>query len=331
MRNTGTNMLPLKQDDKFAIFWGGGLGDLLVLRPLLVGLANTLNEAPFFFTTSTHLGNLFAVLNLDVNLHVLPQSPVAALAVFRRLGMRFDWLYLGPHPRIKSRILANVIRPRHIWSVIHPEVNAFVGEQILADIVALKLKGPESIHQPYGGSWGDTAHSNSDNACLVIHPGAKERWETTRWPDFAWTELIRNTLAELPFDLILVGVKSEHEHLEALVATLDSSNRSRIRIRTDVSLNTLAGIIQASKGVICHNSGVMHLSAMLQRPTVAITGSSALFWRPPYPHVRNITSGACNLACNQYHCPVPFFHARCIRELEPARVVNIVREMFKVT
>lgn len=325
----GKGMSSLNQQDKFAIFWGGGLGDLLVLRPLLIALANTVDDAPYFFTTSTHLNDLFSVFELDVNLQVLPPSPAEAMHGFRQLGIRFDWLYLGPYPRIKTRILAHVVKPRRIWSVRHPETDMFVGEQVLADVAALGLDGPEAIHLPYGGGWGDASHNYLNNPYLVLHPGAKERWVTTRWPDDAWIELIRNTLAELPLDLVLVGVKNEKAHLETLVSTLEPSIRSRIAILTESGLDELAAIIRASRGVICHNSGIMHLSAMLKKPTLAITGSSASYWRPPYPHVRNVLSGACNLACNQYKCPVPFFRAKCIHELEPGKVMDVAKEMFK--
>ena len=322
-------MSSLNQQDKFAIFWGGGLGDLLVLRPLLIALTNTVADAPYFFTTSTHLSDLFSAFDLKVNLHVLPQSPAAAMRVFRSLGIRFDWLYLGPYPRMKSRMLAHAIRPHRIWSVVHPETNMFVGEQVLADIAALGLGGPEAIHLPYGGDWGNaTQHGDTGNRYLVLHPGAKERWETTRWPDAAWTDLIRNMLTELPMDLKLVGVKSERTHLEMLASVLPPSIRSRISILTDNGLDEVAATIRASEGVICHNSGIMHLSAMLRKPTLAVTGSSALYWRPPYPHVKNITSGACNLACNQYKCPVPFFRAKCIRTLEPGKVMDVVIDLF---
>ena len=53
--------------------------------------------------------------------------------------------------------------------------------------------------------------------------------------------------------------------------------------------------------------------------------SSARFWRPPYAHVKNVTSGACELACNQYRCPVPFYRARCIRELGVDPVFEALR------
>ena len=309
---------------RFAIFWGGGLGDILVLRPLLMALAVRLREPPLFFTTAHHLEGLFESLGLEVQLHVLPTAPLDALKVFRHLG-RFDWIYLGPHPRLKTRLLAQVVGAERIWSVQHPDADVFIGEQVLADIRALDLATPSAAVSPYGGAWAAAPDTPAQNY-LVFHPGAKPRWETTRWPSDHWRELIRRVLAESNMELRLVGTDTERELLDPLVADLPAPSRARVRIDTQLSLQELGGLLVASRGVVCHNSGVLHLSAMLRRPTVAVTGSSARSWRPPYLHVANVTSGACELACNQYRCPVPFYRARCIRLLDVETVMGAVRE-----
>lgn len=313
---------------RFAIFWGGGLGDVLVLRPMLMALAERLQEPPLFFTTAHHLQGLFGSLGLEVQLHVLPTAPLDALKVFRRLG-RLDWIYLGPHPRLKTRLLAQVVGAAHIWSVQHPDADVFIGEQVSSDIRALGLLGPSVSTAPYGGTWDKVPAGPTQNY-LVFHPGAKPRWETTRWPSGHWRELIRRVLAESTVDLRLVGIGTERELLESLVADLPGSSRARVRMDMQLSLPALGNLLMASRGVVCHNSGVLHLAAMLGRSTVAVTGSSARSWRPPYPHVANVTSGACELACNQYRCPVPFYRARCIRLLEVETVMQAVRERLLV-
>ncbi|HEV2111760.1 MAG TPA: glycosyltransferase family 9 protein [Gammaproteobacteria bacterium] len=315
--------------DKVAIFWGGGLGDVLTLRPMLLALDAVLDTPPSFFTTSTHLQSVFSELGLRVNTHILPVQPTAALDVFRRLRIRFDWLYLGPYPRIKTRMLAHVIRPRRIWCVRHSGVDPFLGEQVLADVEALGLRGPDGTDQPYGGKWhwsSGPEPAEAPHPYLVLHPGAKERWETTRWPEAYWAELIRKIVLETDFELRLVGVPSERPQLEAMLEKSELGASSRVRVQADISLLQLAATLDCSSGVICHNSGILHLAAMLGKGTVAVTGSSAIFWRPPYAHVANVTSGACNIACNQYKCPVPFFHAKCIRRLQVVDVMAAVRE-----
>lgn len=319
----------LKRNHRFAIFWGGGLGDILTLRPLLMGLEEALDTKVHFFTTATHLQDVFPSFGLDtVEVRILPSRPFAALRAVHASGIRFDWLYLGPYPRIKTRMLAHAVWPKRIWSLRHADVHPFLGEQVLADIRAFGLDGPAAIRLPYGGPWHRPGSKQDAPAhsYLVLHPGAKDRWETTRWPDEHWAALIRRLLLETLLDLVLVGVRSETPQLEELVGQFDAATGSRLTVRTDLSLAGLASLLEAGVGTICHNSGILHLSAMLGKPTVAVTGSSANFWRPPYPHVINVTSGACDLACNQYRCPVPFYDARCIRELSVEAVMRTVRE-----
>lgn len=318
----------LHRDDTFGILWGGGLGDILVLRPLLMGLEVALDQPPYLLTTATHLSGLFEQLGLRTQLRILPRAPAAALAELRRLNLQFDWLYLGPHPRIKTRMLAHVMRPRRIWLRRHAQSGAFLGEQIQADIGAFGLTGPASIHAPYGGKWPTALPSpGAGGKHLLLHPGAKGRWRTKLWQDERWAELMRHLLNESDLDLLLVGVPEESSHLEMLQARQAGSERTRIKLNMGLSLQGLAQSISESSGVICHNSGVMHMAAMLGKPTLVLTGSSPLYWRPPYPHVVNLTSGACSLACDQYRCPVPFFNARCIRELSVTKVLITAREM----
>jgi ADP-heptose:LPS heptosyltransferase len=308
--------------DRFAIFWGGGLGDILALRPLLLALEGQLDTPPDFFSTATHMQGLFQELGLRVTHHVLPAKPRAALGYFRDMGVRFDWLYLGAYPRIKTRMLAHVVGAERIWSRRHADAHPFVGEQVLADLRDLGFADP----QPYGGGMGlPRAAVMLPSDYLLFHPGAKARWETTRWPADRWRRLLQRVLGASGPEVVLVGVEAERAELEALLQGLDAVASRRVRVETSLPLAGLVSAVEGSRGVVCHNSGILHLSAALGRPTVAVTGSSARFWRPPYAHVRNVSSGACELACNQYRCPVPFYRARCIRELAVEPVFEALR------
>jgi hypothetical protein len=314
--------------DRFALFWGGGLGDILVVRPLLLALAAHLERPPYFFTTANHLEGLFQALDLPADLHVLPAAPLDALRLFRKLGVRFDWIYLGPHPRLKTRLLAEVVGARRIWNVRHLDAERFIGEQVLADVRDLGLAGTPAATLPYGGEWGPNAVRGGDGGYLVLHPGAKGRWQTKQWPEEKWRGLITWLLGASGLRLILVGTPNEQPMLEGLAVGVPASLRQRVELRTDYSLAALAECLRSSRGVICHNSGVMHLAAMLGKPTLVLTGSAPLHWRPPYANVQNLDSGECSLACDQYRCPVPFYKARCIRELDLDTVTAAVRTLL---
>ena len=320
----------LTSTQRVAIFWGGGLGDILVLRPMLLGLGARLAEPPTLFTTAQHLPGLLAELNLRVQLRSLPRAPRAALLTLRAEPLAYDLLYLGPYPTLRTRLLATAMRSAARWSKRHPDADIFVAEQILADVRDFGLDEPAEIHRAYGGDWLPQGYTGTEPLLgdyLVLHPGAKDGWKTKQWPDASWVELMDRLLQQTSLHLVLTGVPAELRHMQDLVKGMKYASR-RVGIRADLSLPGLAGLIRASAGVICHNSGILHLSALLGRPTIALTGASATFWRPPYAHVRNLTSGACKLACNQYQCPVPFFRAKCIRELPVKKVVQTACEFL---
>jgi hypothetical protein len=318
--------LQVRPQDRFAVFWGGGLGDILVIRPLLMALAEKLERPPYFFTTAHHLEGVFEALGLKVQLQVLPTAPGEALKVFRRLGLRFDWIYLGPHPRLKTRLLTHVVGAGHILNMRHADVPAFLGDQILADVRALGLADSGPATQPYGGDWGPGAAPTRDAEYLVLHAGAKGRWQTKQWPEAKWIQFMAWLLQNSGLRLLLVGTPEERALLDGLKSALPEAVRERAQIRCDYSLADLAACLRGSRGVVCHNSGVMHLATLLGKPTLALTGSAPHYWRPAYPHVLNLDSGRCGLACDQYRCPVPFYRARCIRELEVEAVVAAARD-----
>ena len=312
---------PLASGERVGIFWGGGLGDLLVLRPLLMAFEARLTAAPVLYTTAQHLPNLLAELSLTTHLQVLPRKAAAAVAMLRRENS-LDLLYIGPYTTLSTLLLAKAVKAREVWHRRHADADPFIGEQVLADARSFDL---DVAPEPYGGPLPGVDGAKPGNY-LLLHPGAKDGWKTKQWPPENWREFMLKLLAESPLDLMLVGSGREAAFLQELTGGVPEAARARVSVKSDLSLSGLAALVATSAGVICHNSGILHLAAMLGKTTIALTGSSARFWRPPYPHVINITSGLCNLACNQYHCPVPFYHARCIRRLEVEAVMGTVRE-----
>jgi heptosyltransferase-2 len=193
-------------------------------------------------------------------------------------------------------------------------------EQVLRDCRLMGL--PEASAGPAGFSgflpWQVMPGSAPARPYLVLHAGSKERWQTTRWPGERWSELTTLLLEQTSFHLVFVGTASE----QALVQSIAAGGQDTGRITASLSapLRQTAGLIAAAGGVICHNSGILHLAAFLGAKTACITGSSARYWRPPYPWVKNITTAACDRACNRYRCPIPWYRAKCIHSITVADV-----------
>lgn len=307
------------ETQKIAIFWGGGLGDALAIRPLLVALEKAGTHPPTLFTTATHLPRVFDALHLPIRLQQLDADPIQAIQQVRRAG-KFDIAYLGPHPTWRTRLLARTAPARRIWSRPGSVPNQFIEEVVRRD--ACTLGRLDTDLAPYGGTPifrtdGAPAASPADKL-LVLHMGAKAAWQTTRWPHASWSALVRELLRQTDAALCCVGMPHEAEFVDSIVG---GHRTARLKVCTDLDLGGLERLLESADGVVCHNSGVMHLAAALRKRTVVLTGSSAPFWRPPFSWVSNISSGACELACNRYSCPVPFYRGKCIGNLTVERVV----------
>ncbi|MGH8274434.1 MAG: glycosyltransferase family 9 protein [Gammaproteobacteria bacterium] len=301
-----------------AVLWGGGLGDTLVVRPLLQALARDGSEPPVFMTRVGHIPALPMAFGLPVSELRLTGSPLQALSQVRRAG-RFDLVYLGPHATSKTRLLARGMKAGRIWTSTEEADNSFIGDVVRHDVVRLGLAQEAPL--PYGGVPVFRAADApiSESGAVVLHIGAKSQWETKKWPTERWQVLVRRMLTHSGRELVFVGAADEAIEIQSLLRDIPES-QGRVRIAAGLDFAALEGVIAGAHCVICHNSGIMHLAAAWQKPTVVLTGASARYWRPPYPWVRNVTSGLCELACNRYRCPVPGYNAKCIKELGVTQV-----------
>ncbi|OQC54866.1 MAG: ADP-heptose:LPS heptosyltransferase II [Deltaproteobacteria bacterium ADurb.Bin022] len=304
---------------KIGILWGGGLGDLLVLRPFLKAVHAKPEIDSYLLTTATHSTELFEELCSPSKVILLKREGRHILRQIRNWYGFFDLVYLGPYPTFKTRLLGDLIAPGKLWCRINHTKSAFLLEQICSDTIALGLADGYnnrvfSTFLPWNISRTANPFENYEKF-IVLHPGAKEKWETTCWPIENWKRLIQRILEETTFSITIVGTVKEASKIQMICNSFSASDRQRIKSYLSRPLKDIASLIASSTGVVCHNSGILHLSTLLEMKTVCITGSSAKYWRPDYPWVINVTSDACKLACNKYRCPIPFYNAKCIANI----------------
>lgn len=322
--------MALDPSSRVGILWGGGLGDLLVLRVLLQAITGLLEERPVLMTTAFHLPKIFQEFCKDIEVLILSRDPKSLSAFVQGWKKQFDLLYLGPHPTLRTFLLGRLLAPRRLWVRRYPERPPYLVEQLRADLSALGVKesGLDEVlvkALPWEIQGGANPFGEKV-PFLALHPGSKASWQTTRWPLENWRALIRRMLESTDYSLCLLGIESEAEMLSFLLAPLPHGFRKRVSLSLSQPLRDVAAVLDASSGVVCHNSGILHLATFLKKRTIALTGCSARYWRPCYPWVLNVTSGRCHLACNCYRCPVPFFRARCIGELRTDKVWRAVAD-----
>ena len=105
----------------------------------------------------------------------------------------------------------------------------------------------------------------SNTPLIGIAPGA--RWETKHWHTERFADVARKLQRIHQARLLLFGSPDESGLLEYLAKQVEGSVIAR-----GLSYNQLAALISKCRCLISNDSGLMHISAALQVPTVAIFG-----------------------------------------------------------
>lgn len=121
---------------------------------------------------------------------------------------------------------------------------------------------------------------------VCIHPGARAKvrhWDTAnfaRLGDFC---------AEAGYRVVLTGVDSER-HLTRAVA--DAMTHNALDLAGQTTLGAVGVIIQQSRLLICNDTGVSHMAAALQSPSVVISLSHDLErWSPLDASINQVVDG----------------------------------------
>jgi heptosyltransferase-2 len=147
----------------------------------------------------------------------------------------------------------------------------------------------------------------------VLCPGA-EFGPAKRWP----AEYFRALAAQLAargFTVWLVGSAKDRPIADAIA---DGDSVLNLCGRTEVE--QAIDVIAMAALVVCNDSGLMHVAAALDRPLVAIFGSSSPEFTPPLSGRARVVRHA--LACSpcfQRQCPLE--HLQCLRGIAASEVL----------
>ncbi|OGA34905.1 MAG: lipopolysaccharide heptosyltransferase II [Betaproteobacteria bacterium RIFCSPLOWO2_12_FULL_62_13b] len=158
---------------------------------------------------------------------------------------------------------------------------------------------------------------------VVFCPGA-EFGPAKRWPARHFAELARR-LALQGHVVWLIGSPNDRPIGEE-IARLSDGNAINLCGRTD-----LAGaidLLSVSQLVVSNDSGLMHVAAALDKPVIALYGSSSPDHTPPLSeraHIVKLQGVECS-PCYRRECPLG--HFRCMNELSPESVLAEIRPIL---
>jgi heptosyltransferase-2 len=159
----------------------------------------------------------------------------------------------------------------------------------------------------------------SEASVLALCPGA-EYGPAKRWPAQHFAVVAAHHAAR-GGEVWILGAAGDRESAGAIVAGVAPAARGRVQDLTGrTTLHDAIDLLGETDCVVSNDSGLMHVAAALDRPLVAIYGSSSPEFTPPLsPHARVVRSDLHCSPCFDRVCR--FGHTNCLAALEPARIV----------
>ncbi|KPK08517.1 MAG: hypothetical protein AMJ64_03140 [Betaproteobacteria bacterium SG8_39] len=156
---------------------------------------------------------------------------------------------------------------------------------------------------------------------IVLCPGA-EYGPAKRWPAERFGALAAD-LAAQGAGVFLLGSANDAAVCDAVVQASGSAAQS---LAGRTRLGQAIELIAAADAVVTNDSGLMHVAAALDRPQVALFGSSSPAHTPPHsPRARVVWLQPACSPCFARVCPLG--HFRCMTELAPQRVRDEVAQL----
>jgi heptosyltransferase-2 len=157
---------------------------------------------------------------------------------------------------------------------------------------------------------------NSDQPIAVFCPGA-EYGPAKRWPVQYYAELGQK-LCDQGYAIWLIGSPKDKEVADKIVAL---GNSQAVNLCGTTDLSDAIALISCASLVISNDSGLMHIAAALNRPMLAIFGSSSPRFTPPLSALADVLR--LDLPCSPcFKRECPLGHFNCMMQLTPQEVAR---------
>ncbi|MEG5265452.1 lipopolysaccharide heptosyltransferase II [Pseudomonas sp. JDS28PS106] len=164
-----------------------------------------------------------------------------------------------------------------------------------------------------------------DRPVLALCPGA-EFGESKRWPAEHYAQVADARIRE-GWQVWLFGSKKDHPVGETIRENLIPGLREEsVNLCGETSLAEAIDLLSCADSVVSNDSGLMHVAAALNRPLVAVYGSTSPGFTPPLAdEVEIVRLGIECSPCFDRTCR--FGHYNCLRLLEPDTVIQALGRM----
>jgi heptosyltransferase III len=317
-------------ENRLLIFHQGALGDFVVTFPILKAFRAVFPRIDGICRSS--FGRLAVDLGVLDASYPLESARFASLYADRidpavvTLVSAYSSLVLFSFSELLEESLRNIGGSRVFRILPWPTVSqkSHITEFLVRQVLTGDLMGKQGRRrfaralERLGDDAGRTRRCGSR---IVIGPGAGS--VTKRWPLENFLVVAAEAEKRGLQPSILLG--PAEVDLEAVVQDNPKSHPHVIKPRT---FQELIPVLQSAACFIGNDSGVSHLAAFLEIPTLAIFGpSDPERWRPFGNHVRIATAGALCSPCfdtDRRDC----LERACLKEIKPELVLGTLMDML---
>lgn len=168
-------------------------------------------------------------------------------------------------------------------------------------------------------------HLCLDRPVLALCPGA-EFGPAKRWPERHYAAVAAQRIAAGD-QVWIFGSEKDAPVAENIRAALPESQRDFCHhLAGKTSLAQAIDLMSCANAVVSNDSGLMHIAAALNRPLVAVYGSSSPQFTPPLGDAVDIVRLGLDCSpCFKRECPLG--HLNCLNELSPSRVIDALSKL----
>jgi heptosyltransferase II len=251
---------------------------------------------------------------------VLPNSWKSALVplfanIPKRTGYRGEWrwgLLNDVHPLDKQQLKMTVQRFVALASLMPATAPPICPNPILA----VDSAGQQAVRQKF--------QLNATTPAIALCPGA-EYGSAKRWPSQHFAAIAKHQLA-LGWQVWLLGSSKDSAIANEINA---ATNNACHNFTGATSLAEAVALLSLAEVVVSNDSGLMHVAAALDKPVVALYGSSDPHFTPPLSPKAKILSLSLSCApCFKRECPLyppgHTQHTECLSRILPEQVLAAI-------